>query len=86
MKKVLYVTVIYTTYIENSLKSKHLSTSTLLLFINDEIHVIPPVYAEENQQNTKYKKKKKKKKKKKTVNRQTPCFPIIFLLIDAFLL
>ena len=64
----------YVLYIENPLKSNHFSTNPLFLLADGEIHVIPPVHTEENQQNTKYK------------NRQTLSFSIIFLLIDMFLL
>ena len=69
--------MMYILYIVNPLKSNHFSTNSLFLCTDGEIHVIPPVHTEENKQNTKY--------KKHTVNRQTPCFPIIFLLIDMFL-
>ena len=68
--------MMYILNIENPLKSNHFSTNPLFLLTDGEIHVIPPVHTEENQQNT----------KKNTVNRQTLCFPMIFLLIDTFLL
>ena len=68
----------YILYIENPLKSNHFSTNPLFLLTDGEMCVIPPVHTEENQQNTKC--------KKNIVNRQTLCFPIIFLLIDTFLL
>ena len=67
----------YILYIENPLKSNHFSINPLFLLAGSEIHRIPPVHTKENQQNTKY--------KENTVNRQTLCFPMIFLLIDMFL-
>ena len=63
----------YILYVENPLKPNHFSTNPLFLLTDGEIHVIPPIHTEENQQNT------------KTVNRQILYFPIIFLLIDMFL-
>ena len=48
--------MMYILFVENPLKSNHFSTNPLFLLTDGEIHVIPPVHTEENQQNTKYKK------------------------------
>ena len=45
--------MMYILYIENPLKSNHFSTNPLFLPTHGEIHVIPSVHTEENQQNTK---------------------------------
>ena len=47
--------MMYVLYLENPLKSNHFSTNPLFLLTDGEIHVIPPVHTEENQQNTKNK-------------------------------